>query len=54
MENIKEKSEKRICKYWLQIESCRKCLFEALCNYEDNRDRNEGKEVKERFINNKK
>lgn len=30
-----EHQDKRICKYWLQIESCRKCLFEALCNYEN-------------------
>ena len=27
----KEKKEKRICKEWLQIESCRQCLFETLC-----------------------
>jgi len=24
----------RICEKWLQRESCRKCLFEILCNYE--------------------
>lgn len=24
----------RICEKWLQIESCRKCLMEALCHYE--------------------
>lgn len=54
MENIKEKKEKKICRRNIQIDSCRGCLFEVLCNYEDNRDRNEGKEVKERFINNKK
>lgn len=24
----------RICEKWLQIESCRKCLFEILCNYQ--------------------
>jgi hypothetical protein len=24
----------RICEKWLQIESCRKCLLEILCNYE--------------------
>lgn len=29
-----EHSDKRICKYWLQIESCRQCLFDALCQYE--------------------
>ena len=54
MENIKERVEKKICRNGIQRESCRQCLFDALCNYEDNRDRNEGKEVKERFINNKK
>lgn len=25
----------RICKHNLQISSCRKCLFEVLCHYED-------------------
>jgi len=34
MENIKEKKEKRICKYGIQRESCRECLFEVLCNLE--------------------
>jgi len=34
---ISETNEKRICKHWLQIESCRRCLFEALCHYQDNR-----------------
>lgn len=36
---MKEKEEYeyedlRICEKWLQIESCRKCLFEVLCHYE--------------------
>jgi hypothetical protein len=31
-----EYKNKRICEKWLQIESCRKCLFEVLCNYEKN------------------
>lgn len=26
----------RICDKWLQIESCRKCLFEVLCHYQNN------------------
>lgn len=26
-----EKQKKRICKEWLQIESCRECLFDTLC-----------------------
>lgn len=26
----------RICEKWLQIEGCRRCLFEVLCNYEKN------------------
>lgn len=25
----------RICRHGLQIESCRKCLFEVLCHLED-------------------
>lgn len=28
---------KRICKYWLQIESCRQCLFEALCHLQESK-----------------
>ena len=28
------------CRYWLQnIENCRRCLFEALCQFEHNQDR---------------
>ena len=27
----------RICKYWLQIESCRQCLFEALCHLQESK-----------------
>lgn len=53
MENYEDK-ELKICRYNIQRKSCRECLFDVLCNYEDNRDRDEGKEVKERFINNKK
>lgn len=34
METQKENTA-RICEYWLQIESCRQCLFEALCNLEE-------------------
>lgn len=49
-----ENKELKICRNNIQRESCRQCLFDVLCNYEDNRDRNEGREVKERFINNKK
>ena len=30
----------RICEKWLQIESCRKCLFDALCLYLDNNNKN--------------
>lgn len=30
----------RVCEKWLQIESCRKCLFELLCHYQDNNDKN--------------
>lgn len=30
--NEYEHSDKRICEYWLQIESCRQCLFDALCH----------------------
>jgi hypothetical protein len=25
----------RICRHWLQRESCRKCLFEVLCHLEE-------------------
>jgi len=34
MEKIEKQKETRICEKWIQIESCRKCLFEILCNYE--------------------
>jgi len=34
MEEIEIK-EKRICKKGIQIESCRQCLFETLCHYEE-------------------
>ena len=30
---------KRICKYGLQIESCRQCLFDTLCRLEENNKR---------------
>ena len=30
----------RICDKWLQIESCRKCLFELLCHYQRMNDEN--------------
>jgi hypothetical protein len=33
---IAETNKKRICRYGLQIESCRQCLFDALCQYQDN------------------
>jgi len=32
---VQQEKEKRICKHWLQIESCRQCLFETLCRLED-------------------
>lgn len=32
---IQKENTTRICKYGLQIESCRQCLFEALCNLEE-------------------
>lgn len=32
-----EANKKRICRYGLEIESCRQCLFEALCHYQDNK-----------------
>ena len=37
-----EYADKRICKYWLQKEDCRKCLFDNLCTPEDKaQDKNE-------------
>lgn len=44
MEKINEKREKRnnwICRYGLQIEDCRRCLFDTLCLYLDNKNKNE-------------
>ena len=44
----------KICRRNIQRESCRDCLFEVLCRYEDNKAKNEGKEIEPRFINNLK
>ena len=33
--NEYEYKDLRICEKGLQIESCRKCLFETLCHYEN-------------------
>lgn len=43
MERIRknERAENWICRYWLQIESCRQCLFDALCTLEDNNKQND-------------
>lgn len=35
MEKENNIESKRICKYGLQIESCRQCLFETLCAFEE-------------------
>lgn len=43
MEEIKRKENREnwICRYWLQIESCRECLFDALCSLEDRKNEQE-------------
>jgi len=33
----------RICEKWLQISSCRQCLFEVLCHYEKMQEENKKK-----------
>ena len=30
-----EKPETKICKKWLVMESCSKCIFENLCGFEE-------------------
>lgn len=30
-----EASKKNVCKMGIEIESCRRCIFEALCRYQD-------------------
>lgn len=40
IKNEYEYKHLRICEKWLQIESCRKCLFELLCHYEHMIDEN--------------
>ena len=38
METVKwwyEHADKRVCKFWIQKEDCRKCLFDSLCTPED-------------------
>lgn len=34
--NDYEHKDKRVCEYGLQMESCRECLFDALCNMKKN------------------
>lgn len=29
---VEELSRPRICEYWLQMKSCRECLFDTLCH----------------------
>ncbi len=45
-----EYADKKICRHNIQRETCRQCLFEVLCNYEDNKAKNEWKEIQNRFI----
>ena len=33
--NRKEKPETKICKKWLVMESCSKCVFDNLCGFEE-------------------
>ena len=42
--NRREKTESKLCKKWLVIESCSGCLFETLCRMEENRKRIEQQE----------
>ena len=49
MEEYEHKNLK-ICRRNIQRETCRQCLFEALCNYEDNKAKNEWKKIQDRFI----
>ena len=35
-----ETPKKNVCKIGIEIESCRKCIFEALCRYQDMCERN--------------
>ena len=30
-----------VCRIWLQIKSCRECLFDAFCTLEDNKHNND-------------
>lgn len=34
--NDYEHKDLKVCQYWLQIESCRQCLFDSLCNMKKN------------------
>ena len=43
-------SDKKICRHNIQRDTCRQCLFETLCDYEDNKAKNEWKEIQNRFI----
>ena len=39
MEKLDNENKKRICEYWLQMESCRQCLFDVLCNLKKQNER---------------
>lgn len=55
MEDVEEiGKELKVCRNNIQRETCRKCIFEVLCDYEDMIRKIEGKEIKERFINKEK
>lgn len=37
MEKKESRDKNNVCRYWLQIKSCRQCLFDVLCSYQDNK-----------------
>ena len=42
--NHNEKTESKLCKKWLVIESCSGCLFETLCRLEQQNKRRQQQE----------
>ena len=52
MEKRSERTENWICRYWLQIENCRSCLFDALCSLEDRKNEQKRRDSSKAWMDN--
>ncbi len=41
IERKESRDKNNVCRYGLQIKSCRQCLFDALCSLQDNQHKND-------------